>query len=1106
MKTLVIGASGLVGGTLGRVLERSGVEVVAAGHSRAAGGALALDVRDAEAVERALADTKPDVVFLAVNVPGGVDRCEEHPDEAYTVNVAGTTHVATAAAKHGATLVYYSTDYVFDGKSGPYAESDVPNPISVYGRTKLEAEQAVLKLAPRPLIVRTTAVYGWDRASRNFAMQVWERLGAGQPMRVPDDQLCNPTLAEYLAEASVRLVQQGTEGIVNVVGKDRCSRTDFGRQLARAMALDPALITPAPTGELGQKAARPLQGGLKTDKLTALLGTTPLDLAESLKRFRRQWRSDTHTTGAPKAGANAAATEADQLKQEILQKVRRYWEVAHRPPPFVPMKSRVNYAGRVYGPEELVNLVDASLDFWLTLGPWGDLFEAKLRKYLGCRDVVLVNSGSTADLAAVMALMSPLLDRPLRPGDEVITAAVTFPTTLVPLVHGGLLPVFVDCEVGTYNVNPRLLEGAIGPRTRAIMVPHTLGNPCDLDIVMDLVRRHDLYLIEDACDALAGTWRGKPLGTFGDLATLSFFPAHHITMGEGGAVVVNDPKLAKIVRSVRDWGRDCFPAGTSVICRDAVRPIESVEVGHEVLTHEGRWRAVIRLTGHRSYTRPMVTIRARLRPPITASATHPLWVRRNGHRQWVQASDLHRGDELIARTYPTDGFAPAEFRWSYRTLDNEAVPSSVPVEPDLMRLVGYWLAEGSLARDRRGADGFLAYRVEFAFHERETEFIADVKSLMARYFGCTGRQRQSARSRGVSLTFKSRRAYEFFLQTIGRGAHHKRLPSWMLELPDKHIAEVLRGHWRGDGSASRQGFVVHSVSAELIEQVRLLLMRFGILASQWKRAADLHALSVSGVNAERFAEAIGERYAARTQKRQAAMDEATGEAFFPVIEVRPSTPDQPVDVYNLEVEGDNSYHAAGVAAHNCWCAPGESNTCGKRFGWELGELPRGSDHKYIYSTLGYNFKPTDMQAAIGVAQLDRLSGFVEKRRENFRRLYEALAPFQDRLILPTLDPRADPSWFGFPITVREGVSRAELVQWLETANIETRQVFGGNILKQPGYRDIPRRVHGTLAETDRIMRDTFFVGVYPGLTPAMIDVIVERIGAFFSRRERDPRG
>ena len=230
------------------------------------------------------------------------------------------------------------------------------------------------------------------------------------------------------------------------------------------------------------------------------------------------------------------------------------------------------------------------------------------------------------------------------------------------------------------------------------------------------------------------------------------------------------------------------------------------------------------------------------------------------------------------------------------------------------------------------------------------------------------------------------------------------------------------------------------------------------------------------------------------------IDEVTGEAFFPVIEVRPYTPAEPVDVYNLEVEGDNSYHAAGVAAHNCWCAPGESNTCGKRFGWELGELPRGYDHKYIYSTLGYNFKPTDLQAAIGVAQLDRLAGFVAKRREHFVRLSVALAPFRDQLVLPTEDPRAQPSWFGFPITVREGVSRAALVQALETANIETRQVFGGNILKQPGYRDITRRVHGTLAETDRIMRDTFFIGVYPGLTDGMLEFVARAFGEFFSRR------
>jgi len=734
VKALVIGASGLTGGALVRALERDGAAVTAAYHSRPVPGGIALDVRDEAAVEGALAAAQPDVVFWTVVAPGGVDGCEADPGAAGRLEVDGIGHVARAAAARGARVVYFSSDYVFDGTAGPYAEDARPAPLSAYGRAKLEAEHALRASGARHLIVRTTAVYGWDRASRNFAMQVWERLGAGQTLRAPDDQWCNPTLADALAEATLRLVQMDAAGVVNVVGRDRMTRADLARHLARAMALDPALVAPVPTAALGQKAPRPLQGGLTTARLEALLGTAPLDLVESLKRFRRAWRADTYQGAA----AAPASDEAARAKQEILEAVRRYVRVAHAREAFTPFTSRVQYAGRVFGEEEVANLVDSALDFWLTLGPWGDLFEARLRRRLGARDVVLVNAGSTANLTAVLTLTSRLLERPLRPGDEVITPAVTFPTTLAPLVHGGLLPVFVDCEIGTYNVDPRLLEGAISPKTRAIMVPHTLGVPCDLDVLTDLARRHDLYLVEDCCDALGATFRDRPVGTFGDLATLSFFPAHQITMGEGGAVLVNTPALARVARSVRDWGR------------------------------------------------------------------------------------------------------------------------------------------------------------------------------------------------------------------------------------------------------------------------------------------------------------------------------------------------------------------------SCWCAPGESNTCGKRFGWELGELPRGYDHKYIYSTLGYNFKPTDLQAAIGVAQLDRLDGFVAARRRNFDSLYRALEDLQDRLILPARDPRANPSWFGFPITVREGVSRLALVHWLETANVETRQVFAGNILRQPGYRDIPRRVHGSLERTDRIMRDTFFIGVYPGLTEEMVAFVATRIRDFFA--------
>jgi CDP-6-deoxy-D-xylo-4-hexulose-3-dehydrase len=436
----------------------------------------------------------------------------------------------------------------------------------------------------------------------------------------------------------------------------------------------------------------------------------------------------------------SVSKEGEELKREILDKVRRYFQVVHKPRrEFVPRKTRVQYAGRVFGEQEMVNLIDSALDFWLTLGPYGELFEQTMKCFFEAKDFVFVNSGSAANLTAVLASMSHQLEDPLKPGDEVITPAATFPTTLSPLVHSGLIPVFVDCEVGTYNINPHLVESAISEKTRAIMIPHTLGNPCDMDIICELAKRYNLYLIEDACDALGSTFRGQLVGTFGDLGTLSFYPAHHITTGEGGGVVINKARLSRIVRSVRDWGRDC------------------------------------------------------------------------------------------------------------------------------------------------------------------------------------------------------------------------------------------------------------------------------------------------------------------------------------------------------------------------WCSPGEHNTCGKRFGWQLGSLPRGYDHKYIYSNLGYNFKPTDMQAAVGLAQAEQIGNFIEKRRENFMKLHIGLEPHQDYLMLPKIDPRANPSWFGFPITVKNGTSRQELVQWLEDAGIETRMVFAGNILRQPGYHNIRCRVFGTLDQTDQIMRDSFFIGVYPGLTDEMIQFVLDAFKSFFGR-------
>ncbi len=735
-RALVIGASGLVGGALLRTLEAEGWNAMGTALSRHGERWRPLDVGDPEAVRTLIAEVAPEVVFLAAAFTD-VDACEDDPARARRVNADAPRACAEACRGKGAMLVFYSSEYVFDGAAGPYRETDPPHPISVYGQTKLAAERAIEESGTDALVIRTTGVYGWDRTSKDFAMQVWRRLSVGERMRVSSDQVSTPTLVDQLVEVSVRLVELGLGGVIHVAGRDRLSRADFARRLAQTFALDASLIQAVPTAELGQRAPRPLSGGLRTERLHGLLGTEAMGLDEALKRVRRQWRADTHVAPAP-----PAPSTADSLKREILEKVRAYHELAHSGTPFHPYASRVPYAGRVYGDRELINLVDASLDFWLTLGPWGDRFEQMLRQRLGVRDVALVNSGSSANLTAITALTSPQLDEPLRSGDEVITPAATFPTTLAPLLQNRLTPVLVDCEMGTYNIDAGLVEEAVSGRTRAIVVPHTLGNPCDLARLTAIAARHHLYLVEDCCDALGSRYDGRPVGTFGDLATLSFYPAHHITMGEGGAVISNKARYGRIIRSVRDWGRDC------------------------------------------------------------------------------------------------------------------------------------------------------------------------------------------------------------------------------------------------------------------------------------------------------------------------------------------------------------------------WCAPGESNTCGRRFGWKFGGLPEGYDHKYTYTHMGYNLKPTDLQAAIGVAQLERLDDFVTRRRANFGMLYAALKPLEDGLILPRWEERAEPSWFGFPITVRDGVSRRALVQWLEDANIETRDVFGGNILKQPAYADAPVRIFGELIQTDRVMRNTFFIGVYPGLTSQMLEFVIDRFTAFFRERVR----
>jgi CDP-6-deoxy-D-xylo-4-hexulose-3-dehydrase len=427
----------------------------------------------------------------------------------------------------------------------------------------------------------------------------------------------------------------------------------------------------------------------------------------------------------------------DAMRQDIIRLARQYHDA--RPlPEFVPGQTYIPPSGKVLDADDCAHLIDASLDMWLTAGRYASKFEDELAAKFGCRYSKLTVSGSAANLLAFACLTSwKLGDKRLKPGDEVITVAAGFPTTVTPIVQYGCIPVFVDVDVETHNADVDLIEAAINEKTRAVMIAHSLGNPFDVARVSALCKQHGLYLIEDCCDAFGAYVGDKHVGTFGDIATLSFYPAHHITMGEGGAVLMNNPLLAKIVESFRDWGRDCY------------------------------------------------------------------------------------------------------------------------------------------------------------------------------------------------------------------------------------------------------------------------------------------------------------------------------------------------------------------------CMPGVDNTCNKRFGWKLGDLPKGYDHKYTYSHIGYNLKVSDMQAAVGLSQLAKLDQFVARRRENFIGLEQRLRAkgLEEFFHLPKPTPGTDPSWFGYLLTVRDGtgIDRNMLTKTLEEHKVGTRMLFAGNLTKQPAFRDVKYRIHGSLVNTDKIMNNSFWIGVWPGLGDAHLDYMVDTI-------------
>ena len=816
-----------------------------------------------------------------------------------------------------------------------------------------------------------------------------------------------------------------------------------------------------------------------------------------------------------------------QLRKEIFNRVKKISKLRKSQEKFIPGQTKINYAGRVYNEKEMINLVDASLDFWLTAGRYAKQFEEEFAKFLGLKYCLLTNSGSSANLLAISALTSPKLGkRRLKPGDEVITIACGFPTTLNPIIQNNLTPVFIDVDLGTYTIQTDKIEKAISKKTKAIFIAHTLGNPANLEKILKIVKKYKLWFIEDNCDALGSKYKGKYTGTFGDISTFSFYPAHLMTMGEGGAVLTNDLRLKRIIASFRDWGRACFVAGTPIILNGKTKNIEDIIVGDLVLTHDGKFLPVTN-TFKKTYTGKIYKFKVPLNSPFEATSDHKFFILRDGKTKWIKAKNIKKGD-LFLEVIPKHINKPSILNWEYETAYKK-VKRSLSPDKDLMRLIGYWLAEGSVVKGLKGPSGYkvgqkyYSYRVDFSLNRNEIHYINDIKKLMLKYFGVKG---QTKRERGgISLNFKTRGGYEFFKKFFKTGALNKTLwkdmEYWDLNL----VNPVLKGFWRGDGSDDFQRFSICSISLDLIEKIRTILIRNHILPCYEIRTSDKHKTSIVngktikakhnlysllcyGINAEKFANIVDEKYLSRSKRQKVHFKTINNVEYicYPIDKISQKTTNS-VTVYNLEVKGSHSYHAGRVVVHNCWCEPGQDNTCKKRFGWKLGKLPFGYDHKYIYSHIGYNLKITDLQAAIGVAQLKKLPSFIKKRRKNFDELYKFFKNYQNYFLLPQPEKSSEPCWFGFPLSVKSNApfTRAEIVNYLEKNKIATRMLFGGNLTKQPAYQNIKYRISGLLKNTDLVMNNLFWLGVYPGITNEKLKYIFKVFTEFLENYARKPK-
>jgi dTDP-4-amino-4,6-dideoxygalactose transaminase len=825
-----------------------------------------------------------------------------------------------------------------------------------------------------------------------------------------------------------------------------------------------------------------------------------------------------------------------KLTAEILERVREIARLRlETEKEFVPGKTPVKYAGRVYGEEEMVNLAQSAIEFWLTGGRWHRRLEEGLAEWYGVTHARLVNSGSSANLVAIAALTSHLLgDRRLEPGDEVITVAAGFPTTVAPVLQLGMVPVFVDVSLPTYNLDVSRLEGARSPRTRAVMVAHTLGNPFDLDAVGAFCKRHGLWLVEDNCDAAGSRYRGKKTGTFGDLATLSFYPPHHMTSLDAAE------RVLVVDAAGRAFWREIGP-----FC-----DTEDVERWRCVsFDAEGRLK-VVPITGSVKHPCAEPLIRLRLEGGRTAvvTASHSIFTPSANGPVATPTSALRIGDLVYApRILPRAGETLKSVQFTRHARGSwKPEAAALPVTPTLGRLLGWYAAEGSLFGPTKQGN----YNFTFTLGPKEEAVAERLRDDVATVFDV--KSRIHPRPSGWALKGSSREVFEFLHETCGTGAGRKRVPPFLFSAPPDVRNEFLGAYFAGDGNHRNQHgehdqWEAKTISRELAYGVHALLLQEELSprfredpsvvrhSPNQKPSVCQPTTAVSyGTSGNGRANAKSFRGLTRRASRRfgdLVLLEVTG-----IEEVQPTT----AYVYDLSVRGyENFVAGAGMVVHNtgeggavlcsddtlqravesfrdwgrdCWCAPGVDNTCKRRFEWQLGDLPKGYDHKYVYSHLGFNLKMTDMQAAVGVAQLARLDGFVEARRRNWEWFRKELRDLEDVLVLPEPTPHSEPSWFGFMATVREGApfGRDALVRHLEARKVQTRMLFAGNVVRQPvmtelarqakeAGRPLPFRVAGSLEASDAIMNRSFWVGVYPGLTAEMRAHVAAELRAFARR-------